>query len=119
MFKKLELHNYIEQVRDSANSQIFDFFKSIDPNTAPKNIKLLYYYYVGSRNLYQEMTEESVQEFKAENSSMNSNAKNERNNMFKGPAQQTRDKIKKRYGKSLAEMQQGDQTSRKVSKKKR
>ena len=39
--------------------------------------------------------------------------------MFKGPAQQTRDKIKKRYGKSLAEMKQGDQSSRKVSKKKR
>ena len=60
MFKKLELHTYIEQVRDSANSQIYAFFKSLDPNTAPKNIKLLYHYYVGSRNLYQEMTEESV-----------------------------------------------------------
>ena len=60
MFKKLELHNYIEDMRKSANTQIFDFFTGLDPNTAPKNIKLMYYYYVGSRNLYQEMTGEAV-----------------------------------------------------------
>ena len=47
-------------MRDSANAQIYDFFKSIDPDTEPNQIKLLYYYYVGSRNLYQELSEESV-----------------------------------------------------------
>ena len=32
--------------------------------------------------------------------------KSEKTGMFKMPAQKTRDKIKMRYGKSLAEMQQ-------------
>ena len=119
MFKKVELHNYIEQVRDSANAQIYEFFKSIDPDTAPNQIKLLYYYYVGSRNLYQELSEESVQEFKLDNSSQNNMFKQEKSGMFKMPAQKTRDKIKKRYGKSLAEMQQFEQSIGKVSKKKK
>ena len=60
MIKKLELHSCIEDMRKSANTQIYDFFKGLDPNTAPKNIKLMYYYYIGSRNLYQEMTDEAI-----------------------------------------------------------
>ena len=50
--KKIELHNYIEDMRKSANSEIYNFFKGLDPNTAPRNIKLMYYYFVGSRNMF-------------------------------------------------------------------
>ena len=66
MFKKLELHNYIEDMRKSANSQIHDFFKGVDPNTAPKNLKLLYFYFVGSRNLGREMVNESIAQYKSD-----------------------------------------------------
>ena len=52
MMKKIELHNYIEDMRKSANSEIYNFFKGLDPNTAPRNIKLMYYYFVGSRNMF-------------------------------------------------------------------
>ena len=81
MFKKLELHNYIEDMRKSANSQIHDFFKGVDPNTAPKNIKLMYYYFVGSRNLYNEMTAEAIQDFR-KNSEIAKITKNERKSIY-------------------------------------
>ena len=64
MYKKMELHQYIEQLRGLANKEIHDFFENIDPNTAPKNLKLLFFYFVGSRNLNKEMTDESVATYK-------------------------------------------------------
>ena len=60
LFKKIEMHNYVEQVREEALNEIYEFFQEIDPKTAPKNIKLLFFYFVGSRNLLNEMTTESV-----------------------------------------------------------
>ena len=64
MYKKMEMHHYVESVREAANREIYDFFEGIDPNTAPKNMKLLYFYFVGSRNLKTEMEAESVQIYK-------------------------------------------------------
>ena len=56
----MEFYKYIEELRVAANKEIYDFFEAIDPNTAPKNLKLLYFYFVGSRNLNKEMVEEAV-----------------------------------------------------------
>lgn len=58
------MHNYVEDLRSAANREIYDFLEAIDPNTAPKNLKLLYFYFVGSRNLFLEMTTESVQKYR-------------------------------------------------------
>ena len=55
LFKKMELHHYIERCRNEANKEIYHFFEQIDPKTAPKNLKLLYFYFVGSRMLITEM----------------------------------------------------------------
>lgn len=54
-----------------------DFFSGLDPDTAPRNIKLMYYYFVGSRNLFSEMTDEAVEEFISDqqNSNVSKNAK--------------------------------------------
>ena len=60
MFKQIDLHAYVEKLRTEANDEIFDFFEGIDPNTAARNLKLLYFYFVGSRNLLSDMTSESV-----------------------------------------------------------
>ena len=60
MFKKIELHDYVEKLRDEACKEIFEFFEAIDPHTEAKSLKLLYFYFVGSRNLLQEMTNDSV-----------------------------------------------------------
>lgn len=46
------MHNYVEDLRSAANREIYDFLEAIDPDTAPKNLKLLYFYFVGSRNLF-------------------------------------------------------------------
>ena len=54
------MHNYVEDLRSEANREIYKFLEQIDPNTAPSNLKLLYFYFVGSRNLFHEMTTESV-----------------------------------------------------------
>lgn len=51
-------------MRELANREIYDFFNAIDPDTAPKNLKLLYFYFVGSRNLQKEMMDESVQTYR-------------------------------------------------------
>jgi len=60
MFKKIDMYKYVEDLRGLANKELYDFFENIDPDTAPKNIKLLYFYFVGSRNLIGEMTNDSV-----------------------------------------------------------
>lgn len=60
------MSNYIENVRMAASAEIYDFFAAIDANTAPKNLKLLYFYFVGSRNLNREMIEESVATYKSD-----------------------------------------------------
>ena len=83
MFKKLELLNYIEDMRKSANTQIFDFFKGLDPDTKPQNIKLMYDFDVRVRNLYQEMTGEAVHEYKRD-LVMTKVAKNERKFIYRG-----------------------------------
>lgn len=49
--KKSELHCYVEKLRNEANKEIFEFFETIDPRTEAKYLKLLYFYFVGSRNL--------------------------------------------------------------------
>ena len=49
--KKSELHCYVEKLRNEANKEIFEFFETIDPKTEAKYLKLLYFYFVGSRNL--------------------------------------------------------------------
>lgn len=64
LFKKIEMYNYVEDLRSLASKELYDFFEAIDPKTAPKNIKLLYFYFVGSRNLISEMTNESVATYK-------------------------------------------------------
>mmetsp|Transcript_15637 Transcript_15637/g.21181 ORF Transcript_15637/g.21181 Transcript_15637/m.21181 type:complete len:121 (+) Transcript_15637:882-1244(+) len=60
IMKKLELHSYLEEMRSKANHNIFDFFKGIDPNTAPRNLRLMYYYYLSSTDLYASMQQESI-----------------------------------------------------------
>lgn len=98
MFKKLELHSYIEGMREDANSQINHFFDGMDPNTAPRNIKLMYYYYVGSRNNYQEMTTEAVESYK--NDLVQTKiAKDESKILFKGEKEMMKNRIMKRYGR--------------------
>ena len=62
-FKKIEMYHYIEKLRVEANKEIFDFFESVDPSTDSKNMKLLYFYFVGSRNLISEMTTEAVNKY--------------------------------------------------------
>ena len=64
LYKKMEYYKYIEEIRVEANKEIYDFFEAIDPDTAPKNLKLLYFYFVGSRNLNKEMMDESVQTYR-------------------------------------------------------
>lgn len=86
MFKKLELLNYIEDMRKSANTQIFDFFKGLDQDTKPQNIKLMYDFDVRVRNLYQEMTGEAVQEYKRD-LVMTKVAKNERKFIYRDEKQ--------------------------------
>ena len=51
MYKKMLMQAYIEELRNEANKEIHNFFKAVDPHTAPRNLKLLYFYFVGSRNL--------------------------------------------------------------------
>lgn len=62
LFKKLELYAYIEDLRRQGNKETFDFFLNMQPDTDPKNIKLLYFYQVGSRTLYEKMKHEIVKE---------------------------------------------------------
>ena len=64
LFQRLEMNHYIEDVRKAANKEIYDFFEQIDPDTAPKNLKLLYFYFVGSRNLQREMVAECISDYK-------------------------------------------------------
>ena len=66
MYKKIEMSRYVEELRMIANKEIQDFFEAIDPNTAPKNLKLLYFYFVGSRNLGREMVNESIAQYKSD-----------------------------------------------------
>ena len=54
------MQNYVEELRKLANKEIYDFFEGIDPDTAPKNLKLLYFYFVGSRYMKSVMMNESV-----------------------------------------------------------
>ena len=54
------MQNYVEELRMLANKEIYDFFEGIDPDTAPKNLKLLYFYFVGSRYMKTVMMNESV-----------------------------------------------------------
>lgn len=67
VFKKIDLHSYVESLRNEGIKEIFDFFSAIDENagetrtnTAAKNLKLLYFYFVGSRNLISEMRNEAI-----------------------------------------------------------
>ena len=55
IMKKLELHNYLEDKRLRASHETMDFIKDLDPATNPRNIKLMYYYYLSSSNLYSGM----------------------------------------------------------------
>ena len=68
MYKKMMMQSYVEELRSEANKEIYNFFKGVDPHTAPRNLKLLYFYFVGSRNLNQDMQTESVAKFKASQS---------------------------------------------------
>ena len=54
------MHLYVEKLRTEASREIHDFFRTIDPRTEAKYLKLLYFYFVGSRNLLNEMTQEAV-----------------------------------------------------------
>ena len=76
----------------------------MDPDTAPKNIKLMYYYFVGSRNLFSEMTDEAVQEFKDDQISANvvKNAESERKFIYKDAKSALREKLK-HYGRGKVE----------------
>ena len=60
IMKKLELHNYLEEKRITANRNTMNFVKELDPSTAPRNIKLMYYYYLSSSNLYSGMQDEAI-----------------------------------------------------------
>ena len=62
MFKKLDLYTYIEDLRRQGNQETFDFFLDMHPDIDPKNIKLLYFYSVGSKTLYDKMKYEIVKE---------------------------------------------------------
>ena len=51
------MFHYIEGVRDQADKDLQSFIENQleDGNTDPKNIKLLYFYFVGSRNYFNKM----------------------------------------------------------------
>jgi hypothetical protein len=66
LFKKIDMYKYVEDLRGQANKELYDFFENIDPDTAPKNIKLLYFYFVGVRNLIGEMNNDSVTTYKSD-----------------------------------------------------
>ena len=57
------MHHYVEALRNEANHEIFDFFEGVDASTDSKNLKLLYFYFVGSRNLLLEMNNEALQHY--------------------------------------------------------
>lgn len=59
----------------------------------------MYYYYVGSNNLYQEMTNEAVQDFKTD-SIMTKIAKTESKLIYRSPKEVLQDRIKKEYGRA-------------------
>ena len=64
LFKKLDMYSYIEDLRRQGNKETFDFFLNMQPDVDPDNIKLLYFYQVGSRTLYEKMKHEIVKEFR-------------------------------------------------------
>ena len=99
--KKLDLHNYIESIRKSATENVFDFFKGLDPNMEPSQIKLMYYYFLSSKSMYSEMTGEAIKEYK-QDLVMTKVAKEERKFMYRGQKQKLTDKIKKEYGRFRA-----------------
>ena len=65
----------------------------------------MYYYYVGSNNLYQEMTNEAVQDFKTD-SIMTKIAKTESKLIYRSPKEVLQDRIKKEYGRAKWEFLQ-------------
>lgn len=64
MLKKIDFHYYVEDLRESAEKNINEFYHDLDPDTAPRNIKLMYYYYLGSKGLKHEMQDEAIKDFK-------------------------------------------------------
>ena len=64
LFKQLELYNYIEDLRRQGNKETFDFFLNMHPGIDPKNIKLLYFYSVSSKTLYDKLKHEIVKEYR-------------------------------------------------------
>ena len=98
--KHLELHKYIEGMRNLNYSQMFDFIKGMDPKTEPKHVKLMYYYFVGSKHLYNEMKGEVVEDYLSSSKKMQ--AESEHQSLTKTEAQLRRQKIKDRYGRPEA-----------------
>ena len=98
IMKKLELHNYLEEKRLRATHDTIDFVNNLDPIMAPRNIKLMYYYYISSSNLYSGMQEESIAEFKKDDL-MAKVGKNDRKKIFRGQDEIIREKIKTEYGR--------------------
>ena len=64
LLKKIDLHYYVENLRESAEKDINEFYHDLDTDTAPHNIKLMYFYYLGSKNLEHEMQDEAIKDFK-------------------------------------------------------
>ena len=60
--KKVDLHYYLEDLRSKADENLDDFYFDLDPKTEPPNIKLMYYYYLGSKGLQDEMMKEAISE---------------------------------------------------------
>ena len=82
---------------------MFEFLDRIDLNTEPKNIKLQYYYYIGSNNLNNEIQQESIDEYKR-NLDTRKVAKMEHHHIYKDESQERRQRVKWRYGKDAAEI---------------
>ena len=53
----------MEKIRLEAFNEIFNFFESSNSAMESKNLKLMYFYFVGSRNLLNEISGECVQTY--------------------------------------------------------
>lgn len=98
IMKKLDMHNYIEEMRKTETSSIFDFFKEINPDVGPRNMRLMYFYHISNKNVYSELTSEAIRDYK-QDLVMTKIAKDERKFMYRGERQRLTDKIKKEYGR--------------------
>lgn len=82
MYKKVELYNYIQKKQSEASDQIFEFLGQVKKGTEAKDIKLQYYYFIGSKLLSEEIQTDCIEEYK-KSQDTSAVAKNEHKIMYK------------------------------------